>query len=101
MKVYVVYGFSFGECFCDGVFSTYNAAILHIYKDFVEYLTESYELQDISQEKYDKELERIKTWLKESFKTFDDAFIYLSPNFNELNHDQSICYYIEEEEIKN
>ena len=97
MKVYVVYGYSFGECFCEGVYANLTKALACIYADFKMYLMESLAMENISSEIYKKELARITEYITEDYKHANG--FYYHPSYND-DEDYSIYYFIEEKEIE-
>ena len=98
MKVYAVYGYGYGEVFCDEAFDTFDKALKYISDEFSGFITESVEDGTLDSDIAAVVLLRLVTWVGTMYFTrpSDAAFEYNDPD----DDSTGIIYRIAELEIK-
>ena len=98
MKVYAVYGYGYGEVFCDEAFDTFDKALKYISDEFSGFITESVEDGTLDPKRASIELLKIIIWVGKmcSTRPSDAGFEYIDPDDNSTG----ITYRIAELEIK-
>ena len=101
MAVYVVYGFSFGEIFCDGLFQNYENALQYIANDFTNFICEQVELGEITERDGTVWITRMSLWaMGHCINGYSKNLYFHYKENEESNDDNEIVYRISKQEIK-